>query len=257
MDVDMKFLVLICICLTLIAALAASSSFLGLSSSDNSRTSIESVKLKNFTSSTNDTGMVLVHGAGGDGSSWSKVIPILTDAGHRVIAAQLPHYSLKDDVDTVTRAVERIGGPTILVGHSYGAAVITNAGYNNPNVTGLVYIAAFAPDEGESISSFSEQVPKKYLKTINESVAFDSAGFLYLTPEGIYESFAPDVSPIDANILAVVQKPYNQSIFTDKSGPPAWKQLPTWYQISENDLLFPPDIQRLFADTHTQLRLLN
>jgi pimeloyl-ACP methyl ester carboxylesterase len=103
--------------------------------------------------SENVTNIVLVHGAWADGSSWSKEIPILKNAGHKVIAVQLPEHSLADDVDTVKRAIEHIGGPTILVGHSYSGAVITNAGYNNPNVTGLVYVAAFAPDEGQSLSN--------------------------------------------------------------------------------------------------------
>jgi pimeloyl-ACP methyl ester carboxylesterase len=99
---------------------------------------------------TNATNIVLVHGAWGDGSAWSKKIPILEKAGHRVIAVQLPEHSLADDVATVKRAIDLLGGPIILVGHSYGGMVITNAGYNNPNVKGLVYVAAFAPQEGQS-----------------------------------------------------------------------------------------------------------
>lgn len=101
-----------------------------------------------MTTTTNATtpNIVLVHGAWADGSSWSKVIPILKNAGHRVIAVQLAEHSLADDVATVKRAINLVGGPTILVGHSYGGLVITNAGYNNQNVTGLVYLAAFAPD---------------------------------------------------------------------------------------------------------------
>jgi pimeloyl-ACP methyl ester carboxylesterase len=243
--INIKFLLLIFISLTLIATLA-SSTYFGYASSDN-RTSIESTGLKNVTS-TNKTSIVLVHGAGGDGSSWSKVIPILTDSGHRVIAAQLPLYSLRDDVNTVKRAIDRAGGPTILVGHSYGGEVITNAGYNNPNVTGLVYIAALAPDEGETGNDFFKQLPKEFSRRLNESVALDSAGFLYFIPEKIHESFAQDVDPAEADILAVVQKPFNQSIIAEKSGPPAWKQLPTWYQISENDRLVPPDIQRFYSE---------
>ena len=103
---------------------------------------------------TNATNIVLVHGLWADGSSWSKVIPILQNAGHRVIAVQLAAHSLADDVATVKRAIDLVGGPTILVGHSFGGFVITNAGYNNQNVTGLVYVSAFAPDEGESASEF-------------------------------------------------------------------------------------------------------
>jgi pimeloyl-ACP methyl ester carboxylesterase len=98
--------------------------------------------------------IVLVHGLWADGSSWSKVIPILEKAGHRVIAVQLAEHSLAEDVATVKRAIDLVGGPTILVGHSFGGFVITNAGYNNQNVTGLVYVSAFAPDEGESAVNF-------------------------------------------------------------------------------------------------------
>jgi pimeloyl-ACP methyl ester carboxylesterase len=130
----------------------------------------------------NNKRIVLVHGSWSDGSVWSKVIPILTDAGYWVIAAQLPLHSLENDVATVERAVERIGGPTILVGHSYGGEVITNAGYNNPNVTGLVYIAALAPDEGETGNTFFEKISAEFSKTYFESIANDSAGFLYFNP---------------------------------------------------------------------------
>src|ERR687891_2280592 len=123
---------------------------------------------------TNATNIVLVHGLWADGSSWSKVIPTLEKAGHKVIAVQLPLHSLADDVATVKRAIDLVGGPTILVGHSYGGEVITNAGYNNPNVKGLVYIAAFAPDEGQSLSSFVD--PAKFPK---ELFLVDSGGFIY------------------------------------------------------------------------------
>ena len=108
----------------------------------------------NATSNTNATTIVLVHGGWADGSSWGKVIPILKNAGHRVIAVQLPLHNSADDIATVKRAIELAGGPVLLVGHSYGGFVITNAGSNNPNVTGLVYVAAFAPDEGESLGTF-------------------------------------------------------------------------------------------------------
>lgn len=200
----------------------------------------------------NNTRIVLVHGAVSDGSVWSKVIPILTDAGYRVIAAQLPLQSLENDVATVERAVERIGGPAILVGHSYGGEVITNAGYNNPNVTGLVYIAALAPDAGETGNDLFEQLPEvvsqQLLETFSENTELDSAGFLYFKPDKFHELVVQDVDPTEAEILAAVQKPFNQSIGLEKSGPPAWKQLPSWYQISENDRLIPPDIQRSYAE---------
>jgi pimeloyl-ACP methyl ester carboxylesterase len=116
---------------------------------------------------TNATNIVLVHGFWADGSSWSKEIPILKNAGHQVIAVQLPLHSLADDVATTKRAVEQLGGPTILVGHSYGGFVITNAAYNSPNVTGLVYIAALAPDEGETLNDYVKTWPKDFLKTLD------------------------------------------------------------------------------------------
>ena len=195
------------------------------------------------TNATNATNIVLVHGGWADGTGWSKQIPVLRDSGHKVIAVQLPTHSLADDVETVKRAISHIGGPAILVGHSYGGEVITNAGYNNPNVTGLVYIAAFAPDEGQSLSSFVD--PSKFPK---ELFLPDSGGFIYLNPAIFRENFAQDVDPAEADLMAIVQKPFNQSIFMEKSGPPAWKQLPTWYQISTSDRMIPPDIQRMFAE---------
>ena len=193
--------------------------------------------------STNATNIVLVHGAWADGGGWAKQIPVLRDAGHKVIAVQMPLHSLSEDVETVKRAISHIGGPTILVGHSYGGEVITNAAYNNPNVTGLVYIAAFAPDEGESQASFVDptSLPK-------ELILLDSGGFIYLNPEIFRENFAQDVDPAEADLMAIAQKPFNQSIFMEKSGPPAWKQLPTWYQISDADKMIPPDVQRMFAE---------
>jgi pimeloyl-ACP methyl ester carboxylesterase len=194
------------------------------------------------TNATTSPNIVLVHGVWADGSSWSKVIPILQNAGHRVIAVQLPLQSLADDVATVKRAIELVGGPTILVGHSYGGFVITNAGYNNPNVTGLVYVAAFAPDEGQSISSFIDPatLPQGFF-------IFDSGGFAYINPEIFPQAFAQDVNTTEADVMAITQKPGHQSILAEPSGPPAWKQLPTWFQVSEGDHIIPPDLERMFA----------
>src|SRR6476660_7157270 len=191
---------------------------------------------------TNSSNVILVHGAWADGSSWGKVITILKNAGLNVVAVNLPLHNLADDVATVKRAVEHIGGPTILVGHSYGGEVISNAGYNNPNVTGLVYIAAFAPDEGQSLSTFvdAKDFPQGFL-------ILDSAGLAYINPAMFHDRFAQDVKQPEADIMVVAQKPFSAAIFGEKSGPPAWKQLPTWYQISESDLMIPPDTQRQFA----------
>ena len=155
---------------------------------------------------------------------------------------QLPLHSLADDVATVKRAIDLIGGPVTLVGHSYGGEVITNAAYNNPNVKGLVYIAAFAPDKGQSLSTFVSLA-----KFPKELFIKDSGGFIYLNPKIFRDNFAQDVNYSEADIMAIVQKPFNQSLFVEKSGPPAWKQLPTWYQISNDDRMIPPDVERTFA----------
>jgi len=191
---------------------------------------------------TNSSNVILVHGGWADGSSWGKVITILKNAGLNVVAVNMPLHNLADDVATVKRAIEHIGGPTILVGHSYGGEVITNAGYNNSNVTGLVYIAAFAPDEGQSLSTFvsAKDFPQGFLMV-------DSAGLSYINPAMFHEHFAQDVQQPDADIMVVAQKPFNVSNFDEKSGPPAWKQLPTWYQISTSDLMIPPAVQQKFA----------
>jgi hypothetical protein len=123
---------------------------------------------------------------------------------------QLPHHSLEGDVETVKRAIEYIGGPVTLVG------LITNSAYNNPNVIGLVYITAFVPDEGQSLSDLVN--PSNFPK---ELFLIDGGGFIYLNPEIFREYFAQGINPVEADLMTVVQKPFNQSILTEKSGPPA------------------------------------
>lgn len=232
---ESKQRILILVCLS--AAIAASptlSMHVGSASPENN-TSMQPQGTQNMSSNTTKANVVLVHGTAVDGSSWSKVIPILQNAGHKVIAAQLPLQSLADDVDTVKRAIGFIGGPVVLVGHSYGGFVISNAAYNNPNVTGLVYLSAFAPNEGQSLGDFID--PAKLPKGL---LMFDSGGFVYINPETFPQVLAHDIDPAEVKVLAAAQKPYNQSILTEKSGPPAWKQLPTWYGVSENDRIVPP-----------------
>jgi pimeloyl-ACP methyl ester carboxylesterase len=257
-DQKTSFVVLLFLTATLIASFTLTP-YSGLASTeDNSNTLIEPEASQDMTTSatatnaTTTTGanatttatpnIVLVHGFWADGSSWSKVIPILQNAGHRVIAVQLDWQSLAEDIATVKRAIDLVGGPTILVGHSYGGFVITNAGYNNPNVTGLVYASAFAPDEGESTVNFvpAESLPPGLL-------VFDSGGFAYLNPEMFPQVFVQDVNATEAKTLAAVQTPPHQSLFPEPSGPPAWKQLPTWFEVSEGDHVIPPDVQRQFA----------
>jgi pimeloyl-ACP methyl ester carboxylesterase len=244
-DQKASFVVLLFLTATLTASstLTPHSAFAGAENTNNTLMEQEaSQDMATGTNATTPPNIVLVHGIWADGSSWSKVIPTLQNAGHRVIAVQLPLTSLADDVATVKRAIDLVGGPTILVGHSYGGNVITNAGYNNPNVTGLVYLAAFAPDEGQSITSFIDPatLPPGFL-------VIDSGGFAYINPEVFPQAFAQDVNATEANTMAVVQKPGHQSLLTEPSGPPAWKQLPTWYQVSESDHIIPPDLERMFA----------
>jgi pimeloyl-ACP methyl ester carboxylesterase len=230
---------LLCLIIVIVTSLA-SSTYFGVANSQQNKTLIQPQGSQGMSS--NGTNIILVHGGWADGSSWGKVITILKNAGHKVIAVNLPLHNLADDVATVKRAVELIGKPTILVGHSYGGEVISNAGHNNPNVTGLVYIAAFAPDEGQSLSTFvdAKSFPQGFL-------VLDSSGLAYINSAMFHDRFAKDVAQPEADIMVVAQKPFNASIFAEKSGPPAWKQLPTWYQISENDLMIPPAAQHNFA----------
>ena len=234
-----KTLILLCLGVAITIGLT-STTYSGFATENN--TLMQPGVTQNMSNTTNATNIVLVHGGWADGSGWNKQIPILRDAGHKVIAVQLPTQSLSEDVETVKRAINYIGGPVTLVGHSYGGAVITNAAHNNPNVTGLVYIAAFAPDEGQALGDFVN--PANFPK---ELFLMDSGGFIYLNPEIFRENFAHDVTPEEADLMAIVQKPFNQSNFVAKSGPPAWKELPTWYQISDADRMIPPDVQRTFA----------
>ncbi len=215
--------------------------------SQESRPILEPAEMKGSTSATTatkTTNIVLVHGSWGDGSIWWKVIPILQNAGYNVTSVQLPLRSLTDDIATVEWAIERTGGPTILVGHSYGGVVITNAGYNNSNVTGLVYLAAYAPDQGEALFEQANNTADLPANLIT----IDNKGLMLMNPDLIHEWFAQDVDPSVVHIMTAVQKPTNQSIGMEESGPPAWNQLPTWYQISENDRVVPPEYQRFVAE---------
>jgi pimeloyl-ACP methyl ester carboxylesterase len=215
------------------------------SASAQNKTAIEPTGMKNTITNARKINIILVHGLSEDASSWSKVIPILQDAGHKVIAVELPLHSAADDVATVKRAIDLIGGPVILVGHSYGGFVITNAGYNNPNVKGLVYVAAFAPREGQPLSTF-HNVPKEFEG--KPVLIFDKGGVAYINPVIFHDFLVQDVDQAQAKVLAVVQKPANISgLFNVKSGPPAWKQLPTWYAVSEYDHVIPPALERMFA----------
>ena len=240
-----KVLGLLCLTITLIVNLALIIAHFGLANAQQNNTLMQSrggQGGQRMTMNATNVNIILVHGLWVDGSSWSKVIPILQNAGHKVIAVQLPLHSLADDIATVKRAIDFVGGPVILVAHSYGGYVITNAGYNDPNVKGLVYVAAHAPREGQQHGPFPKEFEGKPL------LIFDKGGFAYINPSIFHDFFVQDVDQAQAKVLAVVQKPANISgIANEKSGPPAWKQLPTWYQVSENDHVIPPATEHMFA----------
>lgn len=188
--------------------------------------------------------IVLVHGSWADGSGWNRVIQSLQERGFYVTAVQLPLTSLAEDVERTRAVLAAQDGPTILVAHSYGGSVITQLGEDAPNVVGLIYVAGFAPDEGETINDLVAQAtPTPTLAAIFP----DSTGYLWLTREGFEQHFASGVYPEDARVLAAGQKPINSANFEETFGTPAWRSLPSWYLITENDQVIHPDLQHFMA----------
>ncbi len=188
--------------------------------------------------------IVLVHGAWADGSSWSGVIERLQADGFQVRAPQFPLTSLADDVTRLRQVLEFQDGPTIVAGHSYGGQIITALGQNAPNVVGLVYIAAFGLDEGESLGALLSQGP------VTPALAHlftDARGFAWLSEDDFVNHFAGDLEPTRARALYAVQQALASSAFTDVMGVPAWKSLPSWYLVAQNDEAIPPDAERQFA----------
>lgn len=184
--------------------------------------------------------VVLVHGAWADGSSWSKVIPLLEAKGLHVVAVQNPLTSFADDVAATKRIIDAQDGPVILVGHSYGGAVITEAG-TNPKVAGLVYVAAFAPDKGESAGSQGQ--PYGPTPGVGELRPL-ADGFLVLTPKGIEEDFAPDLSPAERAIVLAVQTPTQGAALGAPITAPAWRVKPSWFVVAQNDRMIAPAQER-------------
>jgi pimeloyl-ACP methyl ester carboxylesterase len=188
--------------------------------------------------------IVLVHGAWADGSCWSGVIERLQAEGFQVRAPQFPLSSLSDDVARLRQVLEFQSGPSIVVGHSYGGQIITALGSDAPNLVGLVYIAAFGLDEGESLGALLSQGP------VTPALAHlftDSRGFGWLSEDDFVDHFAADVDPTRAHVMYAVQQPLASSAFTDVMGVPAWKSLPSWYLVAQNDEAIPPDGERQFA----------
>ncbi|QHV99380.1 alpha/beta hydrolase [Spirosoma endbachense] len=188
--------------------------------------------------------IVLVHGAWGDGSHWKHVIPVLHAKGYTVRAVQNPLTSLPEDIERTKNLVDSLEGPTLLVGHSYGGMVITNVG-NEDNVVGLVYIAAFAPDEGETaggIFSLREAPPGA------ASLKLDAQSYFWIDFDQYHENFCQDVPDEEALVMGISQKPLAARCFGDVSGIPAWKVKPSWYQVSEQDRMIPPETEAFMAE---------
>jgi pimeloyl-ACP methyl ester carboxylesterase len=187
--------------------------------------------------------VVLVHGAFADGSSWEKVIPLLQAKGLHVVAVQNPLTSLADDVAATKRVIDAQSGPVILVGHSWAGTVITEAG-NHPKVAALVYVAAFAPDVGESTSDLGKGGPPP---PGSANIRPDSAGFLSLTPEGVARDFAQDLPAAQAAVMAVTQGPISGKTFDEKVANAAWKSKPSWFIVAEKDRMIQPGLERAMA----------
>ena len=192
----------------------------------------------------NKTTIVLVHGAFADGSSWSKVIPILQGKDFNVIAVQNPTTSLADDVAAVGRALETVDGQVVLAGHSWGGVVITEAGIHE-KVAALVYVSAFAPSVGQSINDLFADYPQPEWFG---AVSADSGGNLRISNEGIAEYFAQDLSDEEQAIVAAVQTPFALSSNAEKVSKAAWEEKPSWFVVSENDRIIYPELERKMAE---------
>jgi pimeloyl-ACP methyl ester carboxylesterase len=188
--------------------------------------------------------IVLVHGAWADGSCWSDVIDQLQEEGYTVTAPQFPLTALEDDVARLRQVLARQNGPTVVAGHSYGGQIITALGPDAPNVTGLVYIAAFGLDEGETIGGLlAGGAPTSALANLD----IDEQGFAWLPEDDFVGHFAADVDPTEAKVMHAVQQPLAVNALSTVMGVPAWKSFPSWYLVAENDEAIPPDAERSFA----------
>jgi len=187
--------------------------------------------------------IVLVHGGFVDGSGWEHVYRTLTKDGYNVRIVQNPTLSLADDVEVTKRTLASLDGPVILVGHSYGGAVITEAG-NDSKVAGLVYITAFAPDKGESVATLIKDPPPG---APVPPILPPQDGYLFLDKAKFAASFAGDVEAEKAVFMADSQVPWGLEALSGKVSDPAWKSKPSWYLIATEDKMIPPDAQRLMS----------
>jgi pimeloyl-ACP methyl ester carboxylesterase len=184
--------------------------------------------------------VVIAHGAWADATSWREVIALLQIKGLRVVAVQNPLTGLGDDVDAVTRALNHQAHPVVLVGHDYGGTVITQAGLHQM-VAALVYVAAFAPEIGESTADVQGD---DGARAVTSSITVDAGGFLYLEPTAVLEFLAHDLTAAEAAVLAAAQKPIRASALLDRVTDAAWRTRPSWYGVADEDRLFAPAFQR-------------
>jgi pimeloyl-ACP methyl ester carboxylesterase len=188
--------------------------------------------------------IVLVHGAWADGSGWQGVIPLLQRAGYHVVAVQNALTSFADDVATTARVIDAQPGPVVVVAHSYGGAVTTAAAAGRPNVRALVYVAAFAPDTGEA---FAALLGKFGDSDIIAALVPDAAGALYIDPAKFHDVFAGDLSAEQASVMAATQKPWAGAILGASVDTPAWRTIPSWYLVAQEDRAIKPELQRFMA----------
>jgi pimeloyl-ACP methyl ester carboxylesterase len=189
-----------------------------------------------------EASVVLVHGAWADGSSWSKVVAPLQQAGLKVFCAPIPLTSLAEDAAVVTAVIERAAGPVTLVGHAYAGAVI--GAVKHERVKSLVYVAALAPDTGETVADVFNRDPKH---ADSPELAPDARGFLWMPDSGFEKAFAQHATPAEKAICAAVQRPISVTCIQEPVSTPAWKTVPSWYLVAEGDRMINPDTQRFTA----------
>ena len=206
--------------------------------------SVHTPPIANAAEDSQKPAIVLVHGAFADGSGWKSVIRSLEKEGFAVTAVQNPLTSLADDIATTRRVIAAQTSPVILVGHSYGGAVITAAAAGTDQVKALVYIAAFAPEPGDSLGKLLGSMAPS---AIGPALAPDSGGFLYIKRDRFHEVFARDVSESDARLMAATQKPIHGAIFDTPIPDAAWKSIPSWYLVATEDQAINPELQRFMA----------
>ena len=188
--------------------------------------------------------VVLVHAAWADASSWNKIIPLLQRKGMEVVAVQIPLTSLSDDVAAVRRVLKKMNGPVVLAGHSYGGAVITAAGSEDANVKALVYIAAMAPDAGETVGQLLHRAASH---ASAPTLVPDEDGFLWMSAKGFADAVAHESPVENAAVMAATQKPIAVICLGERMSKPAWREKPSWFLVAERDRMIAPETQRFMA----------